>query len=463
MTQALEQLFHRRDLRTSDGFAAKIIALSEFLDGVVSRQKWYERTAALAEVTNAATAELGQKQKQIIADKLQAILDQLRHAQKLYEDRCPDGDWTAKCEEAFVEPVEQCVEFLKAGDWDKCAEQIRNFKKPRVNRPKELPDVLAELIQKAVKKALDSFVSLSEMAVLNPDYLDRVGGSASLQTKVLVELVKKFDRLYSQAKRTINCLDFADLEHYALELLADEDSLDEKPQPSETALALRRKYKYIFVDEYQDINPVQEAILDLVSSDDNIFVVGDIKQSIYAFRGAEPRIFLKDLKLASVDPKNAPHGLRVDLNANFRSAKGILDFVNKIFGRIMTSTFADIDYDESARLRPALVDEAKGTVKGDKEPAVEFHILDEQDKREKSANQQENSVNEDNLNIITSRQRQAMMIAKRIKEMVGAETGKAEFQIYDKQQEKRRDVEYRDIVVLMRSLARKANDYVEIF
>jgi len=464
LAQPLEQLFYRRDLRTADGFPAKIIALSEFLDSLVWRQRWYERAALLAEVTDSGTAELGKKQKQIIADKLQGILNQLRHAQKLYESKIPDGDWTAKCEDTFAEPVERCIELLKAGDWDKCADQIRNFERPRVYKPKELPEVLAGLIQKTVKKAVDSFMSLSELAVLNPDYLDKVSVSASLQTKVLVELVKQFDRLYSQAKRAVNSLDFADLEHYALELLADEDSSEEKPLPSETALALRRKYKYIFVDEYQDINPVQEAILDLVSSDDNVFVVGDIKQSIYAFRGAEPKIFLKELKLASRDAKNAPSGLRVDLNANFRSAKGILDFVNKIFGRIMSSASADIDYDDSARLRPAFVDESKATTTGDDKPVVEFHILDEQGKMEDLPDEQgEELPDEDNLDIISSRQRQAMMIAQRIRQMVGAETGKAQFQIYDKQQGKLRDVEYRDIVVLMRSLAKKANDYVEVF
>ena len=463
LTKSLEQLFYRRDLRTTDGFPAKIIAMSEFLDGLVWRQEWCERTAALAEVTNLSTAELGRKQKQIIADKLQAIVSQLRHAQKLYESKIPDGNWTAKCEDTFVEPVEQCREFLKAGDWDRCAEQIRNFEKPRVNKPKELPELIAELIQKTVRRAVDSFARLSELAVLNPDYLDKVSGSAGRQTKVLVELVKRFDWLYSQAKRAINCMDFADLEHYALKLLADEDSSAEKLQPSETALELRRRYKYIFIDEYQDINPVQEAILDLVSSDGNVFVVGDIKQSIYAFRGAEPKIFLKELKLASRDAKNAPDGLRVDLNANFRSAKGILDFVNKIFDRIMTSSFADVDYDESAKLRPALADESKGTTTSDNKPIVEFHILDEQGKKEDLPDEQgDESADDESLNIVSSRRRQAMMIAQRIRQMVGAETGRPEFQIYDKQQKQFRDVEYRDIVILMRSLAKKANDYVEV-
>jgi len=92
--------------------------------------------------------------------------------------------------------------------------------------------------------------------------------------------------------------------------------------PSEIALGLREKYKHIFVDEYQDINPVQQAILDAVRKLDNVFVVGDVKQSIYAFRGAEPGIFLEQLNAAG-NQQNA--GLKIDLNANFRSKQKILE------------------------------------------------------------------------------------------------------------------------------------------
>ncbi len=473
---ALEQLLYRRDLHTNDGFLARIIDLSDFLDGVISRERWYERTSVLAEAASPFAAPLGKRQKEIVAGDLQQILGQLRHAQKLYEDENPGGDWAKKCEDTFIKPVAKCIELLKAGDWDKCAERIRDFKKPMVKKPEELSKTVAELIQKTVKRAIDSFGELSNLAVLNPEYLDKVGNSASLQTKVLIELVKKFDRLYSQAKRAVNCLDFADLEHYALKLLTDEDSTDDNPLPSETALALRQRYKYIFVDEYQDINSVQQRILQMLSPGGNILEVGDVKQSIYAFRGAEPDIFLEQLKLASAEAENAPNGLRVDLNLNFRSAKGILDFVNRIFSRIMTPSFTKIDYDDSAQLKPALTDKSKDSPLNDSKPVVEFHILDEQKldvdlqnnrggefADDEGLNPVRNSTTISNgVNVISSRQRQAAMIAQRIRQMVGAETRKAEFQIYDKQQDKSRDVEYRDIVILMRSLAKKANDYVEV-
>jgi ATP-dependent helicase/nuclease subunit A len=454
LVQGLEQLFRRRDLRTNDGFLAKIISLSNFLDGVVWRESWYERAIQLGAVVSPFTSGLGEEQKRIVAERLRSIINQLQQAKKLYEENLPGGEWAEKLEESHIKPIMRCVEFLEAGDWEKCAEGIRNFSKPTTHKPKDMPEMVAELIRKRVKKALDTFVGLSALAILNPDYLDRVGGAVSLQTRVLVELVKKFDQLYSHAKKAVNCLDFSDLEHYALKLLADENSQDEKLLPSECALALRQRYKYIFVDEYQDINPVQQAILDLLGSQGNIFVVGDVKQSIYEFRGAKSDAFLKRLKSASVNPDNVADGLRVDLNANFRSAKGILDFVNKVFGRIMTASFARIDYDESAELRPASKSEEEKGV-------VEFHLLDE---KGKDGDEEETEITtEESEDVFNSRQRQAAMLAQRIKQMVGAESGEAEFQIYDKQKRENRGVEYRDIVVLMRSLAKKANDYVEVF
>jgi len=441
----LAELFRRRDLRTNDGFAAKIIELSDFLDSVVSREKWYERAAVLAEAAGALGSELGGKQRQIVAKEMQGILNQIKYAQKLYRDQNTGGNWADKIEESHIKPVAECMEFLEAGDWENCAERIRNFVKPTTYKPKELSEPVAGFIQKTARTAAEDFAKLSEFAIVNPDYLNKVGGAASLQTKILIELVKKFDELYGQAKLAANSLDFADLEHYAMKLLSKEEPSVDMPSPSETALLLRERYRYIFVDEYQDINPVQQAILDLISRDDNVFVVGDVKQSIYGFRGTEPGIFVKRLKSASVEPKETNADLRVDLTYNFRSKKGILDFVNKIFGRIMTAGLADIDYDESAELRP--MDDAGA---GGGEPAVELHILEQ-------GNRTENTEN-----VYTARQCQAAMIAQRIKQMTGAESGRAEFEIYDKQTGQKRSVEYRDIVILMRSPAKRVNDYVEV-
>jgi ATP-dependent helicase/nuclease subunit A len=459
----LEQLLYRRDLRTNDGFLTRIIELSDFLDGVISREKWYEKAAQFAQVTDPFASELGEKQKEIVAGKLQNILEELNHARKLCESQGGDVGWDEKLQDSHIGPVVKCIETLKYDDWDKCAGAIRSFQKPRTNKPKDMPEPIAALIQDTAKNAVNEFAELSQLAIVNPDYLDRLGGLVSFQTGILVELIKQFYQLYGNAKQAVNCLDFADLEHYALRLLSDQTSSEDRPVPSQTALVLRRKYKFISVDEYQDINAVQQRILEMLSPGGNILGVGDSKQSIYAFRGAMPDIFLEQVDKASPEPGSVLIGLRVALNVNFRSTKRILDFVNEIFSRIMTKSFAKIDYDESSRLRPAPEDKSEIQMPESEKNVIEFHILDKIDKGRDSHSELDEESEDENSNIVTSRQSQAVMIAQRIRRMVGADTGKAEFQVHDEQQGALRDVEYRDIVVLMRSLAKKANDYVEIF
>jgi ATP-dependent helicase/nuclease subunit A len=477
LVQGMHELLHRRDLRGSDGFLGGVIRLSEFLEGVVSPDRWCERARRLAEQIEPLGSELGDQQQQIIKNRLDTILAQLRVAQRIYEDEVSDGDWGRKLQENLIEPIAACLDQSNAKNWRLCAEQIRSFEKPRLSSPKGLPEAMTDVVKGLAKSAVEAFVRLNDLALLNPNYLDIVGRSTSLQTRILIELVQRFNQLYAQRKSSLNGLDFADLERYTLRLLTVEDAYGEKLNPSETGLALRQRFRHIFVDEYQDINPVQQAILDALSSGNNVFVVGDVKQSIYAWRGAEPAIFLDRLRPARPDPKDPAHGFRVDLNYNFRSFKGILDFVNKVFGRIMTRAVAHIDYDEASMLRPApdagekKEDAGPKTEDGSSNPIVELHILAEganghggQDEEETESETEGAAPNpeSDDLTVINARQRQAALIARRIRQMVGAETGRAEFQVQDRQTGDLRDVQYRDIVILMRSLAKKANDYVEI-
>jgi len=255
-----------------------------------------------------------------------------------------------------------------------------------------------------------------------------------------------------RSKPNLIDLDFADLEHLMLKLLTDSDS---------TAVTLREKFRYIFVDEYQDINPVQQAILDKISRPDNVFVVGDIKQSIYAFRQAQPEIFLKRLAGTTEDTGQKSVPARVDLSGNFRSRKGILDFANTVFSRIMTAPAFLVDYDEKTFLRPQLDYKPISQTTTRQCPLVEMYILNEETPGDNNDNSQQ-QPDDTRTNIISSTQRQAAFIAERISQMVGTETGCAEFKIYDKKTSWYRDIEYRDIVILMRSLAHRANEYVEV-
>ncbi|TFG50525.1 MAG: helicase-exonuclease AddAB subunit AddA [Candidatus Brocadiia bacterium] len=459
LTVGLEHLFGRRDLRVSEGFASNIIEISDFIDTVTSRNKWYERAIYLAEAADMQMSEPAKKQKTLLLGRLEDIQSRIEFARDICTREALGGVLPAKTfDEVFINILAQAVEHCRSGRWEKCFDLIRDFKKPRVNKPKDIPDALAEVVKDTVKEAVGLFAGLVSLAVVNPDYVSIVGDAASMKTKMLVELVRQLDEFYTRAKQEINSMDFADLEHYALSLLSKDTDGQDNTTASETAMSLREKYKFIFVDEYQDINPVQQRILDLLCEKGRLFVVGDIKQSIYAFRGADPAIFLQQLRSASGEPRRTEGSLRVDLNTNFRSDRRILDFVNRVFSRIMSESIAGIDYDESAMLKACRENIES---ENDNAKVIEIHILDKPGRHERDNGREEEDGSEQAENIEASR-RQAGVIARRIREMVGAETGKAQFRIFDKQLGAERDVEYRDIVILMRSPSIRVNDYVEV-
>lgn len=169
--------------------------------------------------------------------------------------------------------------------------------------------------------------------------------------KELAVLTQAFESLYFQMKKEKNVFDFDDLEHLALEILVDAFDEDGKPVPSETAKELSHKYKTIFVDEYQDTNLVQETILNVLCNpeENHLFVVGDVKQSIYRFRQARP-----DLFLARYDCywQNLPFsGIDIELRDNFRSAPNVLQFCNNVFSQLMKKNFGGVDYNDQVALR----------------------------------------------------------------------------------------------------------------
>ncbi len=169
----------------------------------------------------------------------------------------------------------------------------------------------------------------------------------------LFRIVARYDEIYARLKREENGLDFSDLEHFALEILKDE----------EIKSAVSDKYKYIFVDEYQDTNGVQEALISAIAKD-NLFMVGDAKQSIYGFRGCRPEIFIDKLNQMSASGQKT-----VLLNHNFRSCDGVIDFVNKVFSYSMTKEYFGMSYKDTSMLR------AGGTYDSEHCGRCELHLL----------------------------------------------------------------------------------------
>lgn len=448
LADAMRTLFAGRRVQAGTGsFVDRIIPLSAFLDSVAGRQEFYARAARLNDAQDAAYAELIDQQRQIILRTLTQIRQRLEFAATLDSHYFDGGYITGHIRGKLLPEIETCRTLIEKGRLDLAAESIRSADLGRFpTRPKGSDEGTAKYVKSPAEYAIKKFKSLADFAALNPAYDTQLAGAVSLQSRTLLELVQRFDAAYTAAKRRRKMLDFADLEHHTLRLL------ETAPAVAQT---LRQRFEHVFIDEYQDVNAVQQRILDLLSRGDNVFAVGDVKQSIYAFRQSRPEIFLSRLATAAESPQDDKMPLRVDMNDNFRSRAEVLNFVNALFGRIMTENVADMTYDQRAALKPRFA----YTPFADGGHPVELYILDE-DIIESSEDENDDSgqnVAED----FDAAQRQAAFIARRIRQMVGADGGKAEFDIYDRAANVYRPVRYGDIVILMRSLSHKANVYVE--
>lgn len=247
--------------------------------------------------------------------------------------------------------------------------------------------------------------------------------------KHLHRLVVAFTERYQEMKAEKGIVDFNDLEHYALAILGNEAVAQE----------YRQKFAYIFVDEYQDSNLVQETILDFIKRDDNLFLVGDVKQSIYRFRLADPSLFME--KYETYENEDGALNRRIDLSKNFRSRKEIIDGVNFIFKHIMSRDLGEIDYDERAYLYQGA--ESKEI----ENPAVELLLVD------KSA---ELDQIDEELAELEHVEVEARLVASRIKRLVGEK-------IYDPKLNCYRHIDYKDIVVLLRTTQEWAQIFTETF
>jgi len=282
-----------------------------------------------------------------------------------------------------------------------------------------------EVLKKAVKAMAGQYaLSLEDAAA------DLLLTQAPLRG--LAVLIRTYDALYSAHKRQRNVMDFNDLEHGALRALQNEAVRE----------ALHAQYRYVFVDEYQDSSAIQEAIIGSFARADGQFCVGDVKQSIYRFRQAEPGLFLQ--KAARYDSEAEPLARRIDLQRNFRSRANVLAAVNAVFESIMRKDVTEIDYDERERLLPGL------PVRED-DPPAEMHVIYRQldavqdeapaeEAEEDEGGEDEEAANERELAAI---EREALVACARIRELVGTP-------FFDAKLGAERPLSYRDMAILMR-------------
>lgn len=248
--------------------------------------------------------------------------------------------------------------------------------------------------------------------------------------KRIKNLVIDFSKAFLKAKQDRNIMDFSDIEHFALNILTNEESGASKKY--------KEKYEEILIDEYQDSNLVQEYILNTISRGNNIFMVGDVKQSIYKFRQARPELFLEKYdSYKTKDKLEAEDNLKIQLFKNFRSRENVLNITNIVFDNIMSKALGDIDYTKEEYLNLG-ADYLKG-----ENLEVELDIIDLKEEEQSIYKGEEDKEEEvENIEDILI---EAKFVANRIKELI--DIG---YMVCNKDKTNRK-ITYKDIAILLRS------------
>ena len=284
------------------------------------------------------------------------------------------------------------------------------------------------LLRDQAKSLLDSVKK--EISLLRDTYftqsIDQIQKDCEASYRAIqeaVELAKEFRDFFQKEKEDKNIIDFNDIEHFALKILVDDQG-----NPTDVAKEVRDSFHEILIDEYQDSNLVQETILCSISKEPlgtpNMFMVGDVKQSIYKFRLAKPEIFME--KYETYSELDSFYQL-INLHKNFRSRKEVLGGINFIFSQVMSKELGNVTYDNKTALHlGATYDDS-----GESDYIPEVMIIDSKSNEDYS---------------LTDRQIEARMIGNRIHQLLNTD-----FQVYDKQLGSFRKVQYKDIVILLRT------------
>ncbi|MGV8154894.1 MAG: helicase-exonuclease AddAB subunit AddA [Alkaliphilus sp.] len=325
---------------------------------------------------------------------------------------------------------ESFVNTLKAVSHKKLSSVKKDYDQILKENAKELRDkakkIVIELKDDLTSNHIEDYLS-------DLDYVGPIINSLS-------QVIQTFDAKFKQIKSDNGILDFNDLEHYTLQILQNDLVAEE----------YKEKFEYIFVDEYQDSNIVQETIINKMKKKDNLFLVGDVKQSIYRFRLADPSLFISKYNEFSADADVLDR--KIVLSKNFRSRKEIIDGINYIFKNIMSTTLGEIDYDEDAYLYQGADFEMS------KNEEVEVNIIEKM-KTDAAPILEENikaAVSDEALEEMQDAEIEATISANRINELIGSE-------IYDSKKQIYRKVEYRDIAVLLRSTVTWAPIFMDVF
>lgn len=353
-----------------------------------------------------------------------------------YLDVCLEGDGPFMYEAACRRDVEQLEALTQLDSYEGIAGGLQQITFGALGRSKSFEgDPEKQEFVKAERKAVKDMV-----AKLREEFFSRTIeqqlqqlGAIRPMVEALVQVTRQFSEDFARRKQEKNIVDFGDLEHFALRILVNEETGEPTPVAREFAVA----YEEIMIDEYQDSNYVQETILRAISREkqgqNNIFMVGDVKQSIYRFRLARPELFME--KYDTYSQKNSACQ-RVDLHKNFRSRREVLDCTNEVFCHIMKRDLGGVDYDASAALYcgaeyPQTPSDAAGSAGGFQ---AELLLGEEEDETMAEAG-------------LGRQELEAQLVAGRIHALM------QQGRVTDEETGELRPVRYQDIVILLRSVS----------
>lgn len=412
--------------KNDNGLREVILSLYEFILSRPHPTKWLRGIIENfnVDMEEFQSSPLKQNMNKIVKDSMEGAVGYLKKALDLSRtDECLEG-YT----ETFREDLTQLenLYFKLESSGEEFYRDFLSFSFGKLKRAKKgydertkdesqslrnmAKDIIADLGEKTLQKSDSEY--LAELNAMYP-HMER-----------LCSLIERYIEIYSKKKREISILDFSDLEHLAIEIL----------QNGEISKLYRDKFEYVFIDEYQDSNIVQETIIGSIKRESNMFMVGDVKQSIYRFRLADPSIFISKYKNFR-DEENVG-SKRIDLSKNFRSRKNIIDSVNFVFKNIMSEDLGEISYDESAYLYQGREFEPFESCE------TELNIVEKR------------GGEEDDEDDMADIEVEARLAAKKIKELL-------EHEIYDEKLQANRRITYKDIVILFRSPRSFVAEYVE--
>lgn len=330
--------------------------------------------------------------------------------------------------------------------WDKLYEMLSKFSFLRMPSYKGTNEELKEEVTNFRNKILKKQIELLKKQVYEKSKNILLDNKRAYEyISYLYDIICKFDEKYAKLKRDSSVIDFSDIEHLALNLLVKRNK-EGKLEITDIAKEKRKEFEEIYTDEYQDTSFVQEAILGAVASSNNRFMVGDVKQSIYKFRQAMPEIFNEKYNKYPLNDTNNSEfkDVKILLNKNFRSRKNVIESINEIFEKIMSSEVGNCNYLDIEKLEFGA---SKYLENKENNYKTEINVIDLKD--DKIEDRKSEDEVDNYLADLKNFEIEAEMISNKIKELM------LNFKTYDIKNEEFRPARYKDIVILLRSIKDK--------